>query len=67
MSRLRYQTTIVKKCWVGEQQKTCYATRDEAEVAALIAQREHGAPALKVYKCDYGDHYHLSSTGKDYS
>ena len=50
-----------KKCWVGDIQKICYATREEAEVAAKVAQFDHGAPELSVYKCEYGDHCHLSS------
>ena len=49
-----------KKCWVGDIQKICYDTRDEAEVAAKVAQYEHGGPDLSVYKCEYGDHWHLS-------
>lgn len=61
MGQIRYREKVVKKCWVGEQQKTCYATREEAEAAALIAQRDYDAPTLTVYKCDYGNHYHLSS------
>ncbi len=52
-----------KKCWVGETQKICYDTREEAEVAAKIAQHDYGAPELSVYKCEYGDHWHLSSRG----
>lgn len=54
-----------KKCWVGETQKICYATREEAEVAAKVAQFDHGAPELSVYKCEYGDHYHLSSRSQN--
>lgn len=50
-----------EKCWVGDQQKICYATRDEAEAAALIAEHDYGAPKLTVYECEYGDHWHLSS------
>jgi len=50
-----------KLCWVGEQQKVCYDTREDAEVAAKVAQHDHGAPELFVYKCEFGDHYHLSS------
>lgn len=61
MSKPRYRERIIKKCWVGEQQKVCYASREEAEVAAAIAEHDHHAPKLTVYKCDYGDHYHLSS------
>ena len=54
-----------KRCWVGEQAKICYDTRLEAEVAALVAQHDYGAPKLSVYRCPYGDHYHLSSTQGD--
>lgn len=54
-----------KKCWVGETQKICYATREEAEVAAKVAQFDHGAPDLSVYKCEYGDHWHLSSRSQN--
>ena len=50
-----------KKCWVGETQKICYDTREEAEVAAKVAQHDYGAPELTVYKCEYGEHWHLSS------
>ena len=50
-----------EKCWVGDEQKICYATRDEAEVAARVAEYEHGAPKLSVYKCEYGDHWHLTT------
>ena len=50
-----------KKCWVGETQKISYGTREEAEVAAKVAQYDHGAPELSVYKCEFGDHWHLSS------
>ena len=54
-----------KKCWVGETQKICYASREEAEVAAKVAQFDHGAPELSVYKCEYGDHWHLSSRSQN--
>ena len=50
-----------EKCWVGESQKIAYPTREEAEVAAKVAQHDYNAPALSVYKCEYGDHWHLSS------
>jgi hypothetical protein len=59
---LNYRGAVMpKKCWVGETQKICYATREEAEVAAKVAEYDHGAPELTVYKCEYGDHWHLSS------
>ena len=50
-----------KKCWVGDAKKVCYATREEAEVAAKGAQYDYGAPELSVYKCEFGEHWHLSS------
>ncbi len=62
---LTYREHVPQKCWVGDHQKVCYATREEAEVAALVAQYDHGAPKLSVYKCEYGDHWHLSSRRED--
>ena len=50
-----------EKCWVGDAQKICYKTREEAEVAAKCAEFDHNAPELSVYKCEYGNHWHLSS------
>ena len=57
----KYQGYEPEKCWVGEQQKICYATREEAEMAAAVARHDYGAPKLGVYKCEYGEHWHLSS------
>ena len=51
-----------KKCWVGEEQKICYDSFEEAEMAARVAEYEHGISGLSVYKCEYGEHFHL--TGK---
>ncbi len=56
-----FREFVPRKCWVGDQQKVCYATKEEAEAAALVAEYDHGAPKLGVYKCEYGDHWHLSS------
>lgn len=50
----------IKKCWVGETEKIIYDTREEAEVAAKVAEYDHGGK-LGVYKCEYGDHWHLTS------
>ena len=50
-----------KRCWVGDVYKICYDTKEEAELAAQVAAYDHGAPELAVYKCEYGDHWHLSS------
>ncbi len=58
---MKFQEKKIEKCWVGETQKTCYATREEAEVAAQVAAHDYGAPELSVYKCEFGDHWHLSS------
>ena len=50
-----------KKCWVGEVQKICYETQEEAEMAARVAEYDHKIKNLTVYKCEYGDHWHLAS------
>ena len=31
-----------EKCWVGEEQKICYGSREEAEMAAKVAEYEEG-------------------------
>ena len=51
-----------KRCWVGESHKIIYDTREEAELVAKVAEYDHYSGPLSVYKCEYGDHYHLSST-----
>lgn len=48
-----------RRCWVGEEQKICYPSREEAEVAAILAGK--GGEKLSVYKCEFGEHWHLSS------
>ena len=55
------QAFIPQRCWVGDQSKIIYATREEAELAAKVAEYDHGAPSLDVYKCEYGDHWHLTA------
>ena len=47
-------------CWVGDTQKVCYKTRDEAEVAAKVVEYERKVSGLSVYKCEYGEHWHLT-------
>ena len=49
-----------KRCWVGDTHKIIYDTREEA--AAKVAEYDHHSKPLTVYKCEYGDHYHLSSS-----
>lgn len=49
-----------ERCWVGDAAKIVYATREEAECAAEVAGYDHGVK-LGVYKCEYGDHWHLTS------
>ncbi|MDO4759539.1 MAG: hypothetical protein Q4A30_02025 [Candidatus Saccharibacteria bacterium] len=63
MSRkqIKYSEYTPRRCWVGEGQKICYATKEEAEVAARVAEYEHGLKNMTVYKCEYGEHWHLSS------
>lgn len=51
---------VPEKCWVGEQQKICYASREEAEMAAKVVEYDFGISGLGVYKCEYGDHWHLT-------
>ena len=50
---------VPAKCWVGDSEKSIYKTREEAEVAALVAEHDYGVK-LDVYKCEYGDHWHLT-------
>lgn len=50
-----------ERCWVGETQKIVYKTREEAEVAAKVAEHDHCLDApLSVYKCEFGEHWHLT-------
>ena len=49
------------RCWVGDSHKIIYSTIEEAELAAKVAEYDHNSASLTVYKCEYGDHYHLSS------
>ena len=58
---MNYKKFEPKKCWVGESQKICYDTYDEAVMAARVAEYEHGALELSVYKCEYGEHWHLTT------
>lgn len=56
------QTYEPERCWVGDVHKICYETKAEAELAARVAEYDHHTGHLSVYKCEYGDHWHLSST-----
>ena len=62
MKKLNYQAPEPKRCWVGETQKICYGSREEAEMSARVAEHDHGISNLTVYKCEYGDHWHLASS-----
>lgn len=42
--------------------KDTYRTKDEAKKRAKIIYEEHGRK-LKVYKCKYGDGWHLTKSG----
>ncbi|MBQ3445722.1 hypothetical protein IJG29_03300 [Candidatus Saccharibacteria bacterium] len=51
-----------ERCWVGDAHKICYATKEEAELAASVAKYDHHMTTnLGVYKCEYGDHWHLTA------
>ena len=53
-----------QRCWVGDAQKIVYNTKEEAELAAQVAAYDHKlGPKLSVYKCEYGDHWHLTAKG----
>jgi hypothetical protein len=54
---------VPEKCWVGEGQKICYASEEDARGAAVLVEQEHGLAvgALTVYKCEFGEHWHLAS------
>ena len=58
--KMHFEAYEPKKCWVGDEQKICYTTREEAEMAARAAEYDHKILGLSVYKCEYGDHYHLT-------
>ena len=49
------------KCWVGGTQKIIYPSKEEAELAAKVAEYDHHLQNLTVYKCEYGDHWHITS------
>ena len=53
-----------KRCWVGDVHKICYDTKEEAELAAKVAEYDHKIKGLTVYKCEYGDHWHLAHNKK---
>ncbi|MBQ9017979.1 hypothetical protein IJ118_02875 [Candidatus Saccharibacteria bacterium] len=58
-TNLRYEP---ERCWVGDSHKICFKTREEAELAANVAAYDHHTPTkLGVYKCEYGDHWHLTA------
>ena len=65
MARNKHQNNGIyepEKCWVGDTHKICYSSREEAEAAARVAEYDHNIAGLTVYKCEYGDHWHLSSS-----
>lgn len=55
-----------KMCWVGEKQKICYDSEEDAEDAARLSEYEHGLPiySLQAYKCDMGNHWHIANKRK---
>ena len=61
-----YQPYDPPKCWVGDSHKICYPDEETAEMSARLTESEHGLPpnSLTVYKCEYGDHWHLAHNKK---
>ena len=58
---INYRPYDPERCWVGDKHKIIYHTREEAELAAKVAEYDHGLTNLGVYKCEYGDHWHITS------
>lgn len=58
---MKYSTYEPPRCWVGDHQKIAYQTEEEAKTAALVAQHDYGTK-FDIYKCEYGNHWHLTST-----
>ena len=54
---------VPEKCWVGDQQKVCYDSEENAEQAARLLEYEHKLQpyTLKSYKCEFGDHWHIAN------
>jgi hypothetical protein len=50
-------------CWVGEKQKVCYEDEEAAELAARYLEASQGLVrgALKVYRCEFGAHWHIAN------
>lgn len=60
---MQYGEVEPKKCWVGEKAKVIFDTPEEAEGWAKVVESERGLKpnTLTVYKCEYGEHWHLAS------
>ena len=52
-----------KKCWVGDEEKVCYVSEEEATGVARMQEIKYNLPkhSLTIYKCEYGDHWHLAN------
>ena len=49
---INYRPYDPERCWVGDKHKIIYHTREEAELAAKVAEYDHGLTNLGVYKCE---------------
>ncbi len=58
-----YLEYVLEKCWVGDQQKVCYDSEENAEQAARLLEYEHNLQpyTLKSYKCEFGNHWHIAN------
>ena len=63
MKTQKLQIREPERCWVGEVQKVCYGSMEEAEGAARLVEYEQGLRpgTLAVYSCEYGGHWHLAN------
>ena len=57
------QEYVPEKCWVGDQQKVCYDSEENAEQAARLLEYEHNLTvySLHAYKCEFGSHWHIAN------
>jgi hypothetical protein len=62
----KYAESVQRTCWVGEREKVIFDTFEEAEGWARVVEAERGLAtgSLTVYKCEYGEHWHLASANR---
>ena len=65
--KLNHQPYNPETCWVGDTKKICYPDFETAQQSSRLVEAEHGLNpgTLTVYKCEYGNHWHLAHNKKD--